>query len=275
MKVLYPLLTVMLSGLALGASAQAVSVGPRLGVNVSNMAVKPYNIGTPLGAEAVTHFEDTRGTIVGLQGGIMVNVAFEDFFSLQPELNFSQKGVKQSGTIEGLAIERTAVERELKLNYLEVPVLFKFSTGTEQFRASLFAGPYFGYLLGGTDEFTMNGKKAHSGDLNFEFDKNDSLYHFNRFDFGGTIGVSLGYKTDIGTFLVDARYNVGVKEAITYHPSIAETSLRLTNRTVGVSIGWLYHFPFTPKVKDYGDLFDEEEGMETPSPTPQQGTPQQ
>ncbi|MCX6210611.1 MAG: porin family protein [Bacteroidetes bacterium] len=82
----------------------------------------------------------------GLAIGGFVSIPFAQYFAFQPEVLFSQKGFKGSGTILGSPYQFTRTT-----NYIDIPLLLAIKP-SQTF--SLVVGPQFGFLLKQTDEFT-------------------------------------------------------------------------------------------------------------------------
>ncbi len=145
-----------------GVSAQSLSFGGKLGVNIANMEFSE---------DGLTIEPDSK---MGLNIAAILNVGLTDAFSVQPEVNFIQKGY----TLDFELFDET-VESDFIINYLEVPVLGKYSFGTDQLMGFVEAGPTVG--------FAMSAKTVTDGDSeDIDFDE-DGL---KRLDFG-LISVSL------------------------------------------------------------------------------------
>lgn len=262
MKIIRLLPALLLSGVVSGAAAQGFSMGPRVGVNFSSFAVSAYNISTPIGDAAVDQMEADNEMQIGPQAGLMFNIGISRSFSFQPELMYSGKGYKQGGTYTGLLPDDpfTGTEREysIKLNYIELPMLFKLAVGSETFKGHIMAGPYVSYLMGGENSYKLGGNELLKGDLNDDFTDDNQAYYFQKFDYGATLGAGVTFTTNAGSFVLDGRYSMGVPEVMSYNPSLSDTAVRNRNATFGVSLGWLYHFPYTPRpVNDYGGVFND------------------
>jgi hypothetical protein len=157
--------------------AGKTSFGIKAGLNMSNASNIPEG------------WEDSIEWKTGFTGGIFVNHALSDNFSLQPELLYTQKGF-------GGSLVEDVVELELSLGYFELPILAKyaFSPGNK-FRPVLFAGPSFAYCSSSTLTIST---WILSADVDFS-----SLTHVT--DFGVVLGGGFDYEAGTGTLLVDAR----------------------------------------------------------------------
>lgn len=110
------------------------TAGPKAGINFSNVWDE--------------NKEDfTADWKVGFAGGGFVHIPIGKYLGIQPEILFSQKGFRGSGTVLGTdySFKRTS-------NYLEVPLLFQVKPASF---LSITLGPQFAFLLSEKDEFTI------------------------------------------------------------------------------------------------------------------------
>jgi len=156
------LFLLLFSSLALFVKAQDTHFGLKAGVNISSLDVKQ---GVDWDAKA------------GLHIGALAHIHFTPHFALQPELVYSEQGGKDGND-------------KWKINYLNIPVLFQFMTGTG-FR--LQTGPQLGFAVS---------SKLKEG--NVETDVKDAV---NTVDFSWSLGASYLSTAGLG---VDARYNLGI-----------------------------------------------------------------
>ena len=148
-------------------SAQSVNFGIKGGLNVYNVHV-----------DDESEYDSKTGLHVGLLGHIHLNKQW----ALQPELLYSAQGAK---------FTNSGVETKLKLDYINVPILFQYMFDNG-FR--LEAGPQVGFLVGA---------KTEANDVSV--DVKDQL---KGVDLG--LGLGLGYIHMPSGFGVDARYNLGL-----------------------------------------------------------------
>lgn len=117
----------------LADNREAMSFGLKAGVNYSNV----YD------SESQNFVADSK---FGFAGGAFVTIPFGKFIGIQPELLFSQKGFKSSGTYLGSTYNMTRTT-----NYIDVPILFAVKPAKE---VTLLFGPQFSYLTSQKDDFT-------------------------------------------------------------------------------------------------------------------------
>ena len=82
----------------------------------------------------------------GFAAGAFVAIPFGTFIGIQPEILYSQKGFKSTGTYFGSTYSMTRTT-----DFIDVPVLFAVKPIGQ---LTLLFGPQFSYLLKQTDEFT-------------------------------------------------------------------------------------------------------------------------
>lgn len=179
-----------LIGMGFFGKAQQIEIIPKVGVNISKQSINTIS-----GEKMKVRF----------QGGVGVNIFTNvNNFSIQPELNYVGKGTK---------IKNANVKTDLDLNYLELPVLAKYSFGL----AYINAGPSIGLLLDKESKLVEDyGEKL------------------KRIDFGVQMGAGVAIPLGMGKVVVDARYNLGLID-------IAKVS-SVKNRGIMASVG--YAIPF-------------------------------
>ena len=97
---------------------------------------------------------------IGLAGGIFLGLPLGTYLGLQPELLYSQRGYKETGSLFDSEFTRTT-------NYLDVPVLLAIKPTPV---LSILAGPQFSFLLDGKYDFKSN---ILSGQVTQDFDNED------------------------------------------------------------------------------------------------------
>lgn len=167
---------------------------------------------SPYGADGSSDYTNYLG--VYHIGGI-VSYEFVSRIAVQAELLYAQKGF----TYEDFRYTQSDdISGDLRLHYIELPLLFKLQKG------GLFAeaGPYAGYLLSAKDDFRVDIKGANLPPPFYDSDR------LNRFDYGYTVGI--GIMLDSGFFM--SFRNTGGFRSIT-------KDLDQKNLDFRVSIGYL------------------------------------
>jgi len=188
MRITRMLLAVVLAAAISAAPARASET--RFGIKAGISTTNAYNV-----AEG---WDDAIDWKTGLTGGILVNYAFNECFSLQPELLYVQKGF-------GSVLLEDYIDLTVSLDYFELPVLAKYTfLPGKKFRPALFAGPSFAYCSSST--LTVSAL-IFSADIDFS-----SLTHVT--DFGFILGGGFDYELENGTIVVDARFDWGLTNVI-------------------------------------------------------------
>ncbi|MDO5656173.1 MAG: porin family protein [Flavobacteriaceae bacterium] len=164
MKNLLLIITVFLAVQSFGQ----ISYGAKVGVNMSKIKD--------------VHGDSNQG--FGFMAGGFVSIPLQDYsqeFFIQPELLFSQLGEKDGS-------------ESVKLNYIQIPVLFKayFSEQDTEFFGEI--GPQLGFMLG------QNLPK------NYRYN-----HEFNTFDYGVTAGVGFSY---LRTWEINMRFYYGFADVL-------------------------------------------------------------
>ncbi len=229
------------------ASAQKLTVIPKIGTTLATVLVEePDFQNLPILGD-----QDANSVkpIFGITIGAAFNYSINDMISVQPELNFIQKGYQEkfySSMIEIIDDKsfntHITSTSKYKMNYLEIPILARYTFGTT-IKPYAIAGPSLGIGLGGKYKFeekivesidddpaqtsTDNGK----GNIKFgkEPDNNDSedLYIDNRIDFGLQLGA--GVLID-RKFVIEARYGLGLS-------SLSDSEYKIKNRVFQLTVG--------------------------------------
>jgi opacity protein-like surface antigen len=213
-----------------GMAAQAqVTIIPKAGVTFSNIAFKENQEG--------------QGSTTGLVLGAGFNFALDQdaFFSIQPEILYTQKGFRTK-TFNNA----DSRERQYTLNYLEVPVLAKIAFGSETIKGYVNAGPSLGFGLGGKRLKTdLNNGVAKTEEISVQFGKEPESYtgkdEFidNRMDFGLQFGGGVGIKLGPGSLLLDMRYGLGMSNLIDADPNQTTSDANKSqNRVIALSLGY-------------------------------------
>jgi hypothetical protein len=154
----------LLAGITFASQAQSIKYGVKAGASLTNFSGKD---------------SDGYKNKFGFNGGVVANFGLNDMFSIQPEVLYSMKGAKADGT-----------DVRLNLNYIDVPVLAKISTGETGLFFEL--GPQVGFLA-----------SAKAKDDNASVNYKD---FFKSVDFGYAAG--LGFQAASGP-MIGLRYNGG------------------------------------------------------------------
>ncbi|MTK53940.1 porin family protein [Paludibacter sp.] len=165
------ILTVVMCLASFVAINAQVRIGPKVGMNISNMTLSSSGINMSM------------STLVGFQVGVVAEIPVATDFVIQPGLLYSSKGTK---------IDMAGVNSNERLDYLELPVnaMYKIELAGPA-KLILFAGPYLGYGVGGKD--SMTGEKIKFTGANKDFKALD-------------LGLNFGPGVEIGSLQVTLQY---------------------------------------------------------------------
>lgn len=205
-----------------GFSQSKVYYGFRAGVSSADMRGDAVE-----SLDNVLDFADdyiSTGSRTGFYTGAYIGIPLGNTFSVEPGLNYSQKGyhVKGSLSVKGVDVLGINAKAQLQLNYLELPVLLKANIGGLQ----LFAGPQISYLIN-------SDLKVSAGALGFNVlsYKLPVTSQFNHWDAGITGGI--GYQFSNGINLA-ASYDYGLSKVD------ANKNIDAYNRMMKIGVGFTF-----------------------------------
>ncbi|MDP4826575.1 MAG: PorT family protein [Flavobacteriales bacterium] len=180
-----------------------VEFGVRAGVNISNAWDARDN-------------EFRADPKVGFAGGFFLGIPLGKFLGVQPEVLFSQKGFKASGTIldQPYSLTRTT-------SYVDIPLQLQFKP--IEF-VTLLAGPQFSYLLKQKDTYTFG---SNSSAQEQEF-KNENIRK-------NILGFSVGADIIVQNFMLSGRAGWDMQ---TNHGDGTSSTPRYKNQWVQVTLGF-------------------------------------
>lgn len=154
----------------------------------------------------------------GVNAGIFMEIPVVSSFSIAPELMFSQKGYKTSGT----SLLFGPNEYSVTTNFIELPILAKINA-TNKF--SIVLGPQVSFLTSTTEKFTQ-GSDTYKNTIREE---NDNL---KKSLFGGVGGVNIGLTESLslhGRYAIDFQKNNenGTSETPLYKNQVFQASLAI------------------------------------------------
>jgi hypothetical protein len=218
------------------AWAQAQTLIPRVGLTISSLATEEIDNGIT----AETNNNTNTGFTFGVGYNMPVSTLGKVMLSLQPELNYIQKGFKGTSTGEfniGEQVFQFHAKNEHTINYLEIPVLARFEYGGDKFKVHVHAGPSVGFGLGGKykSESTVDTGETvevykSEGKIRFyEANEEDVMSFDHNVDFGWQGGAGVTFMNRI---TLDVRYGMSLTDL--HHD--AKTKNRVAQFTVGVPL---------------------------------------
>jgi len=158
------------------ASAQNVEAGVKFGVNFANLSFEEND-----------DIEDLNSR-TGIAAGGFVVWPVTPAFAVQTEALYSQKGA---------SLSEQGVTGALELDYLDIPVLARFSTAPgSNTKLHLYAGPSFNFNLRARTKMSFAGETS-------EEDFSDDIKSFDT-------ALVLGASFEVNRLLFDGRYSWGL-----------------------------------------------------------------
>ena len=113
------------------------------GTGLSSVITNQNNYGLP--------FEMDYSVTFGGSGNVNVGFDFNSHFGLKLEIGFAKLGQKYKDNYKD-----TVYTRNIKMNYLQIPLMFKYRTGGDVAKFYVMAGPQFNLLLSASQEYLKN-----------------------------------------------------------------------------------------------------------------------
>jgi hypothetical protein len=177
--------------------------GVRAGVNLANIIkTNDNNFSTQLKP--------------GFNAGAFIELPIVNGFSVQPELQFAQKGYKTSGS----SVLFGAYDYNVTTNYVEVPLLAKFSPSKS---FAIVVGPQYSFLTSTKSNFT-------SGSTSYQQQVQNDNNNLKKNILGGVVGIEAG----ASNIVFAARYNLDFQEN---NGDGSSTTPTYKNQVIALSIG--------------------------------------
>ena len=205
--------TVIVRGLGLAICLTLFHPSP-LFAQFSSVGVKG---GVNLASQKVTNDDEADSgltTFRGLVAGVFATLPIASRLELQPEALFVMKGSR---------FKEGGFTASVQLDYLEVPVLARFSwRGASRNGFYAAGGPYVAFSLRSRTRTTFSGSTE-------EIDISEDV---ERLDFG----VAAGGGVERGRWVFDGRYTYGLKDV----DKDKSDSVKVTNRGVSITAGYRF-----------------------------------
>ena len=192
------LVLVMLLATGTAAFAQNKGAGFKIGVNFADLKID------------TTEDDDGLDRRTGIIGGVFYVFPVAPHVSFQPEWLYAQRGAKDAENSDF----------GVDLDYFEVPLLLRWdSTSSGQSTFNVFAGPSINFR-----------HRARSEDEDGDVDIRDQV---EKIDFHLVFGAGI----EIGRFLIDGRYNLGLREV---NKDAEEEDFKVKHRGFSIMAGFRF-----------------------------------
>ena len=162
------------------------------------MAQKQFTFGPKIGVD-YTHYwgkDVIHDGVFNYQAGLFMEYRFTNKFSIAPEVVFAAQGGKYEKEIDVPAVGKIGVDITDNVNYINVPVMFKYYVTPS---LSIDLGPQVGFNV--YSKYTAKGKKT---DYKVTEDMKDDT---ESIDFGVGLGLTYNIAKDV---FVQGRYTMGM-----------------------------------------------------------------
>jgi len=183
--------------------AQGTRGGAYLGSSIATLRDAQETL-LGLGSSAIT-----REPRVGVQAGLWLNRPLVGALSLQPELHYTQKGVRYTSAI-GVGFDMASGSAALELAYLEAPLLLRLDLGAVGgVRPFLVGGPAVAYRTGCALRVDAIGIGA-TVNCNDQVDTVNLGGGLRTFDTNAILGGGLGVRLGGRDYSAGVRYTAGL-----------------------------------------------------------------
>ena len=189
---------------AVKAAPRRFSIGQRAGVSYASIV---YTASLP---EEQDRVNSDSEPLKGLASALVVNIRLNDRFSLQPELAYTQRGWRSQW------YPRPSIKNDvLRMNYLELPVLVRYSPFAGKWQPFVLVGPVVGRGVGGFDIATIDSPVF--GEYSFPWQMtfgDDPESQYELYDIALLAGAGVLYRTKRTEVFVDLRYQSSVTDFV-------------------------------------------------------------
>lgn len=196
------LLTAVVAVMCVGGAFAQLSMGPKVGLNVSSLT------------------GDGTNYRAGVNVGVFANYRINNLLAIQPEFLYSMQGA----AFDDVPVLTETLESSYTSHYIDIPVLLKVYPWRG---LNVQVGPQFGFCVDDEYKLKLAGKELSSDDLKkYGYDQSARTFDF-------AIALGLGYEFDFG-MTIDARYNFGLTNI--YEKGDAKNTLLM------ISLGYEFDF---------------------------------
>ena len=193
-------------------------IGLQGGMNSSTLTTNPSR-------------SNNKVNLTGWNLGVIFNIPISKKLSLQPEINYTNHGLKYSYESD---------YEKLTMKYLELPLFLKYNIiNGKTGKMYLQVGGYGGYWLAAELENNTN-QEIIKEQYPFDNDVSDG-FKDNRLDFGLLGGIGVAIKLGSGHFFIQSRYQHGLSD-IAKFSTIPNDYTPSLHRNVSATIGYSFLF---------------------------------
>jgi hypothetical protein len=199
----------------------------KAGISVSGLlSSNPDDFRPFLGHEVEWIQYGESKSVIGFHLGLFYSIKISDYFDLQPEVSYVQRGYwfDQTPLYDAGYV--------VSIDYLTLPVVMRYKLPIDAFQVRVFTGPYVAVKLSANGSIEYDGKKEVK-----------SLAGVKPFDYGLVTG--LGSHVDIGAgqMIVDLQFNWGLHNMMSQprsHVNLYEDPGMVRNLAFALLIGYRF-----------------------------------
>ncbi|MBZ4037553.1 PorT family protein [Flavobacterium sp. 17A] len=205
------LCSLMLCGVVM-AQEKKFKFGAKAGLNISSLTFDESELNS--------------SSKTGFTAGLMAEISLAKNFAIQPEILYSQQGMKIS--YSDAEVENSHYKSTIELNYLNIPVMLKYYVLKG---LSVQAGPQIGILL-------KSNNKSQDNFLGYENKDNYNLSDYaNGVDTSVNFGLGYQFKNK---FYADARYNISYSDIFKDANDTYIINSDMKNRVFQITVGYFF-----------------------------------
>ena len=217
------IVTVTLVMFAATVSAQETSFGIKGGLNLAKLS------NTNMGSNVNNAPGVDAKTLPGFHVGAFLEHKFNDLLGISPEFVYSMQGERVKANYSGFG-----TESKVSLNYLNIPLLAKIYAVEG---LSIDVGPQFGVLLSAKQKVKFSVPGEYRDLFGDGYDEEENIKDgTNTFD----MGIGIGATWNIGKFLFQGRYNLGITDTVKYEGEKPSGYKALRNNVLQISAGFRF-----------------------------------
>jgi hypothetical protein len=211
MKKIITIAVIAASSFLTAASAQKTSFGFNGGITMSSYKTKS-------GDETFTSKLRT-----GFSLGFVTDIPLSKSVSLQPALQYTQKGGVETGTVDYQDYKQTTT-----FNYLDIPVNLIYKTNSAHTKFYIGAGPSVAFGINGLTEYE-SGDKTSTDNIKFGNGEDDDV---KGLDLGANMLAGVLFKSGVS---ISMNYNMGFSNLVIG----GNKDFSAHNRSWGLRVGYM------------------------------------
>lgn len=212
--------------------AQNNQIGLLVGLNLASVDVESY-------AEQLDIDTSIR---TGFSFGGIVYLALSSNIGLQFEPSYTQKGSKLE--VKWMTYESDIImEQTLKVNYIDIPILFKASFGQGNTKPYILAGANISFKTGNAvvdiDKVTIDGEEDENSQQLIRMLEDELEIATKNTDFGVNLGVGILFQIGTNQFFLEGQYNIGLKDIVDAEDE-DDAEAEIKNKGIQIKVGILF-----------------------------------